>query len=260
MSLTLPLPPNPDDGQYMGNPLAYSRALFNNLVAVKGKLEQTQSITNGVPIAGPQIGDMPYKAVNAWLRLPAGTAGQVLTQTGTGTTAAPAWSNAPAPSGTAGGYLSGTFPNPNVAKVLGVGTSGNATVGDVGEFISSTVLSTSAVNLSSGTAANVTSIVLTPGDWDVAGNTAFVAGATTTATVFAGGIGTSAATLPTSPGAGAFSQLGISVSAGGVEPCFSVGQTRLSLGGTSTAFLVAQSSFAISTMGAYGFIGARRRR
>lgn len=260
MSFILPLPPNPDDGQYKGNPLAHSRALYNWANVSKGRLEQAQSIINGIPIAAPKIGDMPYRAANAWMRIPAGTAGQILTQTGTGTGAVPAWSNAPAASGTAGGYLSGTYPNPTVAKVFGVSTNNNATAGDVGEYISSTVLSTSAVGLTNGTAGNVTSVVLTPGDWDVAGNVAFVAGASTTATVFAGGIGTSAATLPTAPGAGAFSQIGVSVAAGGVEPCLPVGQTRLSLAGTSTAYLIAQSSFALSTMGAYGFIGARRRR
>lgn len=352
MSFIVPIPPNPDENQYKANPFALSRANYDWMLKTKGKLEQSKSLANGIPIQSPVPGDIAYYANNlGWSRLAGGSPGQLLIY-GTGT--APAWGNissdivagtgiaitgtatntialaniapnnllanigtasaapspttltnlidsaiasvqgdilyrgtsswsalapgtngqflqtqgtsanpqwaAVSPTGTAGGYLSGTYPNPNVTKVLGVSTNNNASAGDVGEYISSTVVSTSAVALSSGTAANVTSIVLTPGDWDVAGNTAFVAGAATTATVFAGGIGTSAATLPTSPGSGAFSQLGISVSAGGVEPCFSVGEIRMNLAGTSTAYLVAQATFAISTMAAYGFIGARRRR
>lgn len=299
MSFIVPIPPNPDDNQYKGNPLSLARGMFDWALKTKGRLEQSKPLANGVAVTTPAAGDMPYYANNlGWTRLAGGSPGQVLTY---GTSTAPTWGNissnlasgtgilvtgtatdtlntsfaagtgititgtatqtfASSAVGTAGGYLSGTYPNPNVTKVLGVSTSGNASAGDVGEYISSTVVSTSAAALSSGTTANVTSIVLTPGDWDVAGNTAFIAGALTTATIFAGGIGTSAATLPASPGAGAFSQFGISVSAGGVEPCFSVGETRLSLAGTSTAYLVAQATFATSTMGAYGFIGARRRR
>lgn len=231
-------------------------AIADWMNVTKGRIEQAPTVAYGIPIRSPMVGDMAYKAPLAWARLALGTTGQGLT---VGTSSAPVWGN-PTPGGTAGGYLSGSYPNPIVGKVLGVSTNNNATVGDVGEYISSTVVSTSAVSLSSGTAANVTSIALSPGDWDVAGNTAFVAGAATTATVFAGGIGTSSATLSIAPGSGAFSQIGISVSAGGVEPCFSVGQTRLSLAGTSTAYLVAQATFAVSTMGAYGYIAARRRR
>lgn len=208
-------------------------------------------------VFGAAQGSILYRGTSSWAALAPGTSGNYLqTQ---GTSANPQWA-ATSPSGTAGGYLSGTYPNPNVIKVLGVSTSGTAATGDVGEYISSSVASGSAVALSSGTSATVTSVVLTPGDWDISGNTAFVANAATTATAFVGAINTSAATLPTSPGSGAYSQIGVSVSAGGVEPCFSVGQARLSLAGTSTAYLVAQATFAINTMGAFGFIGARRRR
>lgn len=203
-------------------------------------------------------GSVMFRGTAVWQQLAPGTSTTQFLQTG-GTSANPKWSTV-ATSGTAGGYLSGTYPNPNVINVLGNTTGTSAATGDVGEYISSTVVSTSAVALTSGTAATVTQIALTPGDWDVWGNVAFIAGASTTASVFAGGIGTSAATLPTSPGAGAFMQLGISVSAGGVEPCLPVGSTRIITSGTSTAYLVTQSTFALSTMSGYGFIGARRRR
>jgi len=130
----------------------------------------------------------------------------------------------------------------------------------VGEYISQNVPIGSAVVLATGTSANVTSISLAAGDWDVSGIVGFTAGGSTTATVFEGGINTTTNTLPTPPGAGAYFQIGVSVGAAGVEPVQPVGVTRMSLSGTTTVYLVAQSTFAISSMSAFGFIGARRMR
>lgn len=126
-------------------------------------------------------------------------------------------------------------------------------------YVSSSIASGSAVGLTSATPANVTSISLPAGDWDVSGNVAFTANASTTATIFQGGINTTSATLPTAPGAGASMALGLSVGAGGTEPILPVGTTRITLTTTTTVYLVAQATFAVSTMSAYGFIGARRR-
>jgi hypothetical protein len=147
----------------------------------------------------------------------------------------------------------------DVVQVIGVATNSSAPAGIVGEYISSTVLVGSAVALSTGTPANVTSISLTAGDWDVWGSVAFNPAGTTTITAESGGINTVTGTLPTSPGGGGFVSLagGFTTGAGDTLP---VGSTRLSLPATTTVYLVAQAAFAISTMGAYGFLGARRRR
>lgn len=110
MSFILPFPPNPDDLQYAGNPLALARAMYDWSIQSKSNLEQSQPISNGIPIAGPKVGDMPYKAPLAWARLAAGSSGQVMTW---GTASAPVWSNSAAASITSGSGIA----------ITGAGTS-----------------------------------------------------------------------------------------------------------------------------------------
>lgn len=152
-----------------------------------------------------------------------------------------------------------TAPTLNQPNVVGVTTNSNAAAGSVGEFISSTVASGSAVALTSGANINVTSISLTPGDWDVQGNVGFVPAGTTTTSAIGGAISTTSAAVPTPPSSGGYSFLSLA-SPAGASNLLPVGRTRLSLAVTTTVYLVAQSTFAVSTSGAYGFIGARRVR
>lgn len=152
------------------------------------------------------------------------------------------------------------FPSWAAGQIPGTTTNGDATAGNIGEYISSTVLSGAAVALTTAVTSNVTSIALTAGDWDVWGTVGYIANAATTASIFKGGINSVSATLPVSPGNGAYFELGLAVGAGGTEPVKPVGSERISLAAPATIYLVAQSTFAVNTMAAYGFIGARRRR
>src|SRR5690348_13475523 len=68
------------------------------------------------------------------------------------------------------------------ALLVGTATNDNAAAGQIGEVISSTVLIADKVPLANGTPKTITSIILTPGDWDVWGNVAWVSDTTTTAT------------------------------------------------------------------------------
>lgn len=119
---------------------------------------------------------------------------------------------------------------------------------------------TSGMPLTSNTSLSITALSLGVGDWDISGSVAFTANALTTATIYTGSIGTTDNSVGTSPNSGAFAQFGISVGAAGQEPTFPVGLTRINLASTTTVYLVANSTFATSTMTAYGFIGARRAR
>jgi hypothetical protein len=142
----------------------------------------------------------------------------------------------------------------------GTATNDSASAGQVGEIMESTVVTGSAVALTTATSANVTSISLTAGDWDVWGNVWFSPAATTSITRDGGGISTTSATMPTSPGAGArFLNIHAAVVPNNVFGS-TVGMTRVSLASTTTVYLVAEATFTVSTLGAYGYIGARRVR
>src|SRR5215469_1981323 len=137
-------------------------------------------------------------------------------------------------------------------------TNNNAPAGFVGEVISSNVPSGSAVALTNNVAANVTSIALTAGDWDVFGNVVYLITGTTQAAYSSGGISTVSGSLPDtslvanfpSYGAGQFvTNLG-----------FTVPSQRVSLAAAGTVYLVAQAGILASTMSAFGQIWTRRAR
>ena len=207
-------------------------------------LPLTTGITGTLPIANggtnstatPTAGGAGYGTGTAHAYTAAGTSGALLQSAGAG---APVWST--------------------IGQIKGTATNDNASAGNIGEYISSTVLSGSAVSLSSGVATNVTSISLTAGDWDVWGNIAYNQGGTTIDTVLYGWTNTVSATSPTSPNGGAF--FGVYPPAtGGTNGIYPVGMQRVSLSGTTTVYLTTDAIFSGSTSAAFGFIGARRVR
>ena len=146
------------------------------------------------------------------------------------------------------------------AQLLGTTTNDNATAGNVGEEMTSSIVVGSAVSLTTATPANVTSLSLTAGDWDVCGATVlFNAGASTVTTSEIAGISTTSATLPTAPAGGYTVDQGISIT-GNTLPSLTLGCQRESLASTTTVYLVAQAAFTVSTNSAYGKLRARRVR
>ena len=142
----------------------------------------------------------------------------------------------------------------------GTGTNDNAAAGIVGEIIESSIAQGSAVSLTNGASTNVTSISLTPGDWAVWGNVWFNPAATTSITRLAGSVGIANATLETAPAGGGVAAQQMVAFVPNAQIGFSVGMRRISLSITTTAYLVAQASFTVSTLSGYGYIGARRVR
>lgn len=142
--------------------------------------------------------------------------------------------------------------------IAGYTDGSSASSGKIGEVLTNGLSLVNATSLSTGTALNVTNISLTAGDWDVTGVVGFNAGGTTTITAEAAGLTTTSATLP-GLDTGAAIELAESLT-GGVDNTIAMPVTRFNISSTTTVYLVAKSSFGVSTMKAYGFMRARRVR
>ncbi len=140
--------------------------------------------------------------------------------------------------------------------IVGTTTNDLAVAGTVGEYFSSYIAVGSPQSMSTGTAMNVTSVVLTAGDWDVEGNVNLInTGSTVTATQC--GLSSTSATLPTDGSEVSSGILGTTVSeTDGVA----LPRKRFSLASQTTVYLVAKATFSIGTFGSYGGITARRVR
>jgi hypothetical protein len=135
--------------------------------------------------------------------------------------------------------------------------SGSAPAGAIGEVISQAIPSGSAVSLTTGAPAAIVSITLTPGDWDVWGLIATSPGATTTTSVILASINSTSALIGTPPNSNVLafkSTLG-----GGLNFVNGLPPLVVTVSASTTYFLNAEVSFAVSTMAAYGAIYARRR-
>lgn len=143
------------------------------------------------------------------------------------------------------------------AGIVGTTLGDNANAGSWGECIPAQVLSGSAISLTSGTAANVTSINLPAGDWRIYGQVAVTLGAGTAVTWFAG--------VPSTTSAPAFSAgsgfLVPGIAAGIVSTLANaIPQIRLNVTTTTTVYLIASSTFSGGTLSAYGYIVGCRGR
>ena len=148
----------------------------------------------------------------------------------------------------------GNFTPSQTNGIVGTTTNNSANAGSVGEFVTATGTT---VSLTSSTPANVTSISLTAGDWDVWGNCEFDAAATTVLQQMFVGINTVSASNPTAPNRSVMT--GITIAANSAISLIAP-QQRLLLSATTTVYLVADAVFTTSTATATGQLNARRRR
>ena len=154
---------------------------------------------------------------------------------------------------------SSTITPSQTSGIVGTTTNNNANAGSVGEYVESTVASASKIALTNITGANVTSISLTAGDWDVWGNAYFDPAATTTFDLIIASISTVSATSP-SRDTGNQAVLKVLDFGTGIPSALQPVPQRLSLSATTTVYLVVVCSFAVSTMHSFGTLRARRVR
>lgn len=196
----------------------------------------------GTGLTSGTSGGVPYFSSGTTIASSAAlAAGQVVVGGGAGTT----------PATIANGQLPATATNDDAASTK------------VGEYVSSTIASGSAVSLSTNTQANITSISLTAGDWDIDLVAQFTGNTTTTVSSQECSISTTSATLDYTGGKGValtgnatpYNQIAGTSAIGCVVP-----PIRMSLSGTTTVYGVARSIFGTSTSSVYGLLRARRER
>lgn len=204
------------------------------------------STLRNIIVATLAVGDqLIYEDGNGWLSLDKN--GNLKTSSGGGGT--PGGSNGQVQynnSGAFGGLANGQLP--------ATATNDNASAGNIGELVSSVVASGSAISLTNNTSANITSISLTAGDWDVWGNV-FLNGSGQNMAISKAWVNTTSATAPdnslvaevNNPG-------GNTVWASPITP------QRFSLSSTTTIYLSTLTTFLTNTVTACGGIYARRRR
>ncbi|WP_024873157.1 hypothetical protein [Tolumonas lignilytica] len=132
----------------------------------------------------------------------------------------------------------------------------------IGNFLTSSIPSGSAVSLTTNTVVNVTSLVLPAGDYDLSATVDF-SSTGASPTYFQAGVSLTTATMPGQTGG---SGLGTDPAAGTpfstslVNGVFSqvVPTTRLNLTTLTTVYLVAKSIFSVGSISAYGTLRARR--
>src|SRR6266446_5865568 len=158
-----------------------------------------------------------------------------------------------------GANVFATSPTMTTPNIVGTSTNDNAAAGSIGEYVEAQLALGSATSLTTSTAKTITNISLTAGDWDVSGDVYFFPANTTTVTVTAGCLSTVTNTFDTTNVK--FNQNLISSTGNGSNFITSpLMPYRFSLSGTTSIFLVALITFAVSTCTGYGIIRARRIR
>lgn len=140
--------------------------------------------------------------------------------------------------------------------IVGTATNDNANAGSIGEYPSPTDLVN--VSMSSGTAANISSISLTAGDWDIQCSATYTPAATTTISAMIASVSLTSATHSFALG-DLIALQGLSIAANNTQ-FIATPIVRKSLGTTTTVYCVSTAVFATSTLTSGGHIRARRVR
>jgi hypothetical protein len=147
--------------------------------------------------------------------------------------------------------------NANFSQLTGTTAADDATAGNVGEIITSTVAIGAGPSLSTGSPSNVTNISLTAGDWDVSGEVVFEFTSATQSGDSIAALSPASATLNGDIPDG---YNGLRLTTTTCKTSIALAPQRFSQSGTLTRYLVAQATFSAGSCKASGIIRARRIR
>lgn len=145
-----------------------------------------------------------------------------------------------------------------IGSLVGSASNDSAAAGAVGEIVSSSIPSGSAVSVITDGVYNITSIALTPGDWDVRGHANFwLLGATPTQLL--AGVSSTSSGMP-ADGTEVYSNAGNkSLVLTGVDS-ISLRDTRFSLSANTTVYLMGRCVFSAGLISGFGGLYGRRVR
>jgi hypothetical protein len=151
-------------------------------------------------------------------------------------------------------YFADLIRNIQNSTDLGTTTNDNAAEGRIGELLTA---SAGAVSLVTGTPKNITSRLLTPGDWNIFAPAQFEGNGATTVTEVLASISTVSATLQDAI-VGQHAHFRVASTADLMFPAFLF--MRVSIAVPTTYYVVAQAAFGVSTYSVSAGIFARRAR
>lgn len=136
-------------------------------------------------------------------------------------------------------------------------TDDDASSGNIGEYFSTGLTKPNAIALTNSATSNISSILLTPGDWEVFGTAYYTAPSLTVIAIMKQGTSTVSGSLPSSRADYSTINYGGSFNddQGNLFPI-----NRISLSTTTSVYLVVNAGFSVSTLNAYGFLEGRRVR
>ncbi len=152
---------------------------------------------------------------------------------------------------------------PAVGQYPGTATNDNATAGNIGEIITASKNLAGARQATTNSSTTITSVALTPGDWDCTGIMSQSISSTTTVQALSASLGSTDGVIGTQGTDGVTTEQSTEVSAilyGANGRDLRVGPVRESLAGNTTIYLVSGASFLTSQLWTYGDLRCRRAR